>query len=43
MTVRPKVEFTTTANDDTTNYCPAVTTYGDLTNKGTPRDVNSCN
>lgn len=35
--------FTTTANDDPASYCPAVSTYGDGTNKGTPRAANACN
>jgi len=35
--------FTTTGNDDPANYCPAITTYGDGTNQGTPRAANVCN
>ena len=35
-------DFTTTANDSAASFCPATTTYGDGTNKGTPKAVNSC-
>ena len=34
--------FTTSANDDSANYCPAVAAYGDMTNKGTPKAANAC-
>ncbi len=34
---------TSTDNDVRTNFCPGTTAYGDLSNKGTPREVNvSC-
>ncbi len=35
--------FTTTANDMAASFCPAVTTYGDGTNRGTPGAANACN
>jgi len=41
MQVKPG-SYTTTANDDGANYCPAVATYGNGTNKGTPKADNAC-
>jgi hypothetical protein len=34
--------FTTLDNDNPANFCPAVTGYGDMTNKGTPKAANAC-
>jgi hypothetical protein len=34
--------FTTTDNDNPANFCPALTGYGDMTNKGTPKAANAC-
>jgi hypothetical protein len=35
--------FTTAANDNSANFCTTTNTYGDNTNRGTPRDTNVCN
>jgi hypothetical protein len=34
--------FTTADNDTASSFCPAVTSYGDGTNLGTPRAANAC-
>jgi hypothetical protein len=34
--------YTTTDNDSFANFCAAVATYGDATNKGTPKADNAC-
>lgn len=34
--------YTTTDNDSQANFCPGITPYGDLTNKGTPKAANVC-
>jgi hypothetical protein len=35
--------FTTTGNDNSANFCTTTNTYGDNTNRGTPRLANVCN
>jgi hypothetical protein len=35
--------FTTTGNDNSANFCTTTSTYGDNTNRGTPRSANVCN
>ena len=34
--------LTTTANDAYGSFCLALTGYGDMTNKGTPKAANAC-
>lgn len=34
-------QFTTTGNDNLANFCPATATYGDNTNRGTPKAANA--